>query len=341
MKGGGEWYQLRACTCSEIWAKVVLWKFFFSRIASGLMADLTVSLTALSRKQARKAWGRDIRKCTLCVQKCIMSLFERGDSLVRVSEERFWEKVEASRLLHLDPITRPMLTKTIICSSFSMDGRLPINLPLNSPNDAWTASLSFRIPLQGEQTWETCHSKRTPRRLSEKRNTFCLLQLFIVYKYLLHWSWKKFQTSVGRWKVRQKSSQRARRMRTNQQVHGVCSSLRCSSTSPCRLQTSKLPQRVRLLSSPKIDFQTTLSSRSQLESSTGKSSLPAQQSRHQDKSCVQLYYMERWWREAQLLRAKTTTFSTELRFFKGSTALLVSQPHARENGHGMATLRQP
>ena len=82
--------------------------------------------------------------------------------------------------------------------------------------------------------------------------------------------------------------------------------------------------------SRKTDFQTTLSSRSQLESSAGKRSLPAQKSRHQDKNCVQLYYMVRGWREARLQRAKTTTFPAEQRSFQGSTESLVSQLHARK-----------
>ena len=45
-------------------------------------------------------------------------------------------------------------------------------------------------------------------------------------------------------------------------------------------------------------------------------SLPAQQSRHQDKKCVQLHHRAQGWREAQLQRAKTTTFSAERRSFQ-------------------------
>ena len=59
-------------------------------------------------------------------------------------------------------------------------------------------------------------------------------------------------------------------MRTKRQNRKVCSSLRFISSSPGHWQTSKLPWQGRVLSSRKIDFQTTLSSRSQLESSAGE-----------------------------------------------------------------------
>ena len=60
------------------------------------------------------------------------------------------------------------------------------------------------------------------------------------------------------------------RMRTKRQNCKVCSSLRSISSSPGHWRTSKLPQQGRVLSDRRIDFQTTLSSRSQLESSAGK-----------------------------------------------------------------------
>ena len=60
------------------------------------------------------------------------------------------------------------------------------------------------------------------------------------------------------------------RIRTKRQNHKMSSFLRCTSSSPGHWQTSKLPQQGRVLSSRKIDFQTTLSSRSQLESRAGK-----------------------------------------------------------------------
>ena len=68
-------------------------------------------------------------------------------------------------------------------------------------------------------------------------------------------------------------------MRTNKQVHGVCSSLRCISISPCADKLPSFPSKAAFsqMQVEKIDFHTTLSSRSQLESSAGKRQLPAQQ----------------------------------------------------------------
>ena len=60
------------------------------------------------------------------------------------------------------------------------------------------------------------------------------------------------------------------RMRTKRQNREECCFLRCFSSSPGHWQTSEPPQEGRLLSDRKIDLQTTLSSRSQLESSDGK-----------------------------------------------------------------------
>ena len=65
-------------------------------------------------------------------------------------------------------------------------------------------------------------------------------------------------------------------------------------------------------------------------------SLPAQQTRHQDKNCVQLHCRTRGWREAQLQRAKTTTFSSERRSFQSVNSIVcLSAAFTRK----MATLR--
>ena len=64
-------------------------------------------------------------------------------------------------------------------------------------------------------------------------------------------------------------------------------------------------------------------------------SLPAQQTRHQDKNCVQLHCRARGWREAQLQMAKTTTFSTEQRFFQSVSMIAC---HSAACTRKMATL---
>ena len=68
-------------------------------------------------------------------------------------------------------------------------------------------------------------------------------------------------------RLKEKSSGR---MRTKRQNRKECCFLRCFPSSPGHWQTSKLPWEGRVLSDRKIDLQTTLSSRSQLESSAGK-----------------------------------------------------------------------
>ena len=77
------------------------------------------------------------------------------------------------------------------------------------------------------------------------------------------WDTEKFAKSG----LKEKSSGR---MRTKRQNRKECCFLRCFSSSPGHWQTSKLSQEGRVLSDRKIDLQTTLSSRSQLESSAGK-----------------------------------------------------------------------
>ena len=80
------------------------------------------------------------------------------------------------------------------------------------------------------------------------------------------------------------------RMHTKGQNRKVCSSLCYIASSPCHWRTSKLPQQGRVLSSRKIYFQTTLSSRSQLESSARKpfASSPANQTPRQELRATSL-----------------------------------------------------
>ena len=85
----------------------------------------------------------------------------------------------------------------------------------------------------------------------------------------------KKNTSKSSWHTEKFGKRRPKekspgRMRTKRQNHKVCSLLRSIPSSTGHWQTSKLPYQCRVLSSRKIHFQTTLSSRSQLELSAGK-----------------------------------------------------------------------
>ena len=110
------------------------------------------------------------------------------------------------------------------------------------------------------------------RLLSEKEallliTTLPCLKVFVSLitknKSKSSWHTEKFAKS----RLKEKSSGR---MRTKRQNRKECCFLRCFSSSPGHWQTSKLPQEGRVLSDRKIDLQTTLSARSQLESSTRK-----------------------------------------------------------------------
>ena len=110
------------------------------------------------------------------------------------------------------------------------------------------------------------------RLLSERRSTFAnynltslefFVSLITKNKSKSLWHTEKFAKS----RLKEKSWGR---MRTKRQNRKECCFLRCFSTSPGHWQTSKLPREGRVLSDRKIDLQTTLPSRSQLESSAGK-----------------------------------------------------------------------
>ena len=114
-------------------------------------------------------------------------------------------------------------------------------------------------------------------------------------------------------RLKEKSSGR---MRTKRQNRTACCFLRCISSSPGHWQHSKLPQQGRVLSDRKRGLQTTFCLDRSWSRALANRSLPAQQTRHQDKNCIQLHCRAWRQREAQLQRAKTTTFSTERRSFQ-------------------------
>ena len=98
-------WRMELCQRNEGWRRVILveevpsnwqqrWRFWkvSSRIACAAMADLSVSLAELSRKNVRKPWCWDMITCTFCVQKRLTSSLERSDSLACVCEERALRK---------------------------------------------------------------------------------------------------------------------------------------------------------------------------------------------------------------------------------------------------------
>ena len=125
--------------------------------------------------------------------------------------------------------------------------------------------------MPGVQSWEVCHPKIAS--FSRKRKHFLLITTLPCLKVIVSlitknkskrwWHTEKFVKG----RLEEKSSGK---MSPKCQNHKVCSSLRCISSCPGHWHTSKLPQQGRVLSTQTIDFPTTLSSRSQLESSAGK-----------------------------------------------------------------------
>ena len=106
----------------------------------------------------------------------------------------------------------------------------------------------------------------------KKRSTFAYCNLTLSESFCLIDHEKQIQKFVAHWKVCQKSSQREV-IRKNAYIAPKSQRVYLPawiSISPGHWQTSKLPQQSRVLSDRKIDVQTTLLSRSQLESSAGK-----------------------------------------------------------------------
>ena len=119
-------------------------------------------------------------------------------------------------------------------------------------------------------------------------------------------------------------------MSTKRQNRKVCSSLRCISSSSGRWKLSSFPSKAEF---SQIEGQTS-KTRCRLFRSWNRAlanrSLPAEQSKHQDKKCLQLHHGMCGRRKAQLQRAKTTFFLHNEGLFKASTSSLVSQLHAHE-----------
>ena len=140
------------------------------------------------------------------------------------------------------------------------------------------------------------------------------------------WHTEKFAKS----RLKEKSSGR---MRTKRRNRKECCFLHFFSSSPGPWQTSKLPQEGRVLSDRKIDLQTTLLSRSQLESSAGKpfTSSWANQTPRQELRTTPL-------KGARMEGSATSEGQNDNFFyrtkneglFKASTWSLVIQLHARE-----------
>ena len=145
---------------------------------------------------------------------------------------------------------------------------------LFSPNRGVTLIVALTLTLN--PLWGHCQEYKIEKNailqehlLSEKRSTFVYYNLTLSEsicfadhenKSKSSWHTEKFAKNC----LKEKSSGR---MRTKRQNRKVCSSLRSISSSPGHWRTSKLPQQGRVLSDRRTDFQTTLSSRSQLESS--------------------------------------------------------------------------
>ena len=140
------------------------------------------------------------------------------------------------------------------------------------------------------------------------------------------WHTEKFAKN----RLKEKSSGR---MRTKRQNRKVCSSLRSISSSPGHWRTSKLPQQSRVLSDRRIDFQTTLSSRSQLESSAGKpftSSSTIQTPRQELRTTSPQGAGMKGSAHLDFRGPKGQLFLRNEGLFKASTWSLVSQLHACE-----------
>ena len=111
------------------------------------------------------------------------------------------------------------------------------------------------------------------RPLSEKRSAFADYNLTLSEIFCLTDHEKPVQKFVAHWKVCQKSSQKEVIREECVQSAKIAKSVASCVASQVLQVTDKLPsfpQAGRVLSDRKIDLQTTLSSRSQLESSAGK-----------------------------------------------------------------------
>ena len=161
--------------------------------------------------------------------------------------------------------------------------------------------------------------KYNPTRASfiRKKEHFYLLQPYLVGKFLSRWSRKTNLKFMAHWKAGQKSYQRE-----------VIRKNACIAPKP---QSVLLPALHLKFWRSLTNFQASIPSKAgfyQLERlmsrlryrldrswnrALANHSLPARQTKRQDKNCIWLHWRARGWREAQLQRAKTTIFSPDRR----------------------------
>ena len=122
--------------------------------------------------------------------------------------------------------------------------------------------------------WGHCQEYKIlqERLASENRSIFANCNLTLSESICLNDHEKQIQKFVAPEKFAKNhlKGKSSRRMHTKPPNRKVCGSQRCISSPPGHWQTPKLPQQGRILSDQTIHFETTLSSRSQLESSAGK-----------------------------------------------------------------------
>ena len=185
---------------------------------------------------------------------------------------------------------------------------------------------------------KTCNPTKAP--LIRKKKHFCLLQPYLVWKLSSHWSWKnpKVRGTLKSWSKivsKRKKSYQEECVHSAKTAKCVAScfasqALQVTDNLPSFPSKAEFSQFEREMSNPscRLDrsWNRALANRSR----------PAQQTRHQDKNCVQLHCRARGWREAQLQRAKTTNSSTERRSFQSVNSIAyLSAPCTRK----MATLQ--
>ena len=182
-------------------------------------------------------------------------------------------------------------------------------------------SSPFVRPLPGVQNLEKCNPTRAS--FIRKKKHFCLLQPYLVWKFLSHWSRKTNPKFRGTLKSLPKIV--SKKIHKEESVHSA-KTAKCVSSCVAS-QVHQVPDNLPSFPS-KAEFsqnERLSKPRCPLDRSwnwaLANRSLPAQQTRHQDKNCVQIHCRPREWTEAQLQRAKTTTFSTERRSFQSINSI--------------------
>ena len=189
---------------------------------------------------------------------------------------------------------------------------------------AWSTLLSSIVLTLCEATAKSTNLRNTISYKSvlyqKKRSTFAYYNLTLSKRVCLADHEKQIQKFVAHWKVCQNSSQREV---ISENAYKAPKTAKC--VAPCVASqifhvSDKLPSfpsKTEFLSR-KRDFQTTLSSRSQLKLNAGKpfTSSWASQTWRQELRTTPIHWGARGWREPQLQRAKTTTFSWVWRSFQ-------------------------